>query len=121
MDEKPLETDGELLKKATNGDGEAFGEFCISNPCTTEGAQREQCHQLGIPLHLAEDFVNDALLRAVTWIEDHPAVELSRNWLFTVARNISYDWLRHRLVERRVPAVMPLIRWQTKTQIFSPQ
>jgi RNA polymerase sigma factor (sigma-70 family) len=61
-------------------------------------------------LHLAEDVVQDALLRAMqvwpfTGVPANPSA-----WLLQTARNRAFDLLRrHRAFERRTPALVPLV------------
>lgn len=65
--------------------------------------------------HLAEDLVQETILRALKSdrsCHDHEAV---RTWLFTVLRNVLRDRLRHEAVRRRVTSDQAVEQVPSKT------
>jgi RNA polymerase sigma factor (sigma-70 family) len=94
-------SEAELLRAADEGDEDAFGEFCVRCIPALVRTQRARCQSLGIPPHMAEEFANETLVRAVQWLRNYPGGQLSRNWLFRVAHNVLVDWLRRHRGERQ--------------------
>jgi RNA polymerase sigma factor (sigma-70 family) len=105
-------SDGELLQAATEGDDEAFAEFCVRSLPTFVGLLRARCRYLGLPPDLANDAGQEAILRALKWFQknrpqpgepsssppdpDAEKRQPSLSWLITIAMNVLHDWARSR-------------------------
>ncbi len=106
-------SDGELLQAATEGDEQAFAEFCVRSLPTFLGLLRARCRHLGLPMDLAHDAGQEAILRALKWFQKNrpqpgevppdqpPSEEQERrqpslSWLITIAMNVLHDWARSR-------------------------
>ena len=95
-DAAPRLPDWRLLEEAVRGNEDAFSEFCVQVLPRLFGAQKARCQRFGIPLDLADDFVQETLLRAVKWVNSHEARDLSVNFLSKISKNVVVDWLRQR-------------------------
>jgi DNA-directed RNA polymerase specialized sigma24 family protein len=109
-------SDGELLRAATEGDEQAFAEFCVRSLPTFMGLLRARCRHLGLPQDLANDAGQEAILKALRWFhknrtppttpaEGAPPAEPpappeserrppSLSWFITIAMNVLHDWAR---------------------------
>ncbi|HKB35252.1 MAG TPA: RNA polymerase sigma factor [Gemmataceae bacterium] len=95
-------SDGELLRAATEGDEQAFAEFCVRALPTFLGLLRSRCRHFGLPPDLAHDAGQETILRAINAYRKDPSVTPSLRWLITIGTNVLRDWARSR---QRMPNV----------------
>lgn len=91
-----LRSDGELLQAATEGDEQAFWEFCVRSLPTLLRVVHARSKLRGFPTDLVSDAVHEAMIRAIAWQRTHQGTRLSLNWLIRTAMNVLIDWLRQR-------------------------
>ena len=89
-----IDRDGTLLKAAANGDHKAFESLCVVTLPRLLRLARAHCYQFRIPADLAHDFVQDTILRAITWLRDHKDAKVHGGWLRRILLNMIRNWLR---------------------------
>jgi RNA polymerase sigma-70 factor (ECF subfamily) len=94
-------SDSDLLKAAIEGDEQAFWEFCVRSLPALLNEQRAQCRSVGISPAMAEDFVNESLVKAVQWLRKHKPRKISKAWLMVISRNTMIDWIRRNRFSKR--------------------
>jgi len=92
--------DAALVRRARDGDGEAFGQLVRRHLPAAHGAALVV---LGDPAD-AEDACQDAFVAALRRIEDCRPEEKFRPWLLTIVRNRAID-LRRRSIVRRADSL----------------
>ncbi len=95
--DEPQKSDGELLKAATEGNESAFWQFCVRSLPTLLRVVRLRCRYAGVSLDLAQDAAQEAIVRAVKWLREHPGTQLSLGWLIKTATNLVFDWGREKI------------------------
>ena len=57
---------------------------------------RRQCVRAGLSPDDANDFIQDAVQRALAWIDREKDARITVEWVYTVAHNRLHDFLRQR-------------------------
>jgi RNA polymerase sigma factor (sigma-70 family) len=89
--------DDELLREARGGNNDAFVVFCSRVLPSLKRYVEYQCREKDIPRHHADDFCQEAILRAVEFIKTHddpPRHAVA--WVKRIASNLIVDFERRR-------------------------
>jgi RNA polymerase sigma factor (sigma-70 family) len=87
-------SDEELLREASGGNREAFGEFCVRSLPMLLRYARYHCAARNVPRDLAPEFCNEALLRALRHAALRSVPRAPQAWFQRIVLNCIRDWQR---------------------------
>jgi len=94
--DRVTQEDRRILRSVADGSAPGFAIFCEEILPDLRAFVVSKCVELGIPKDLSQDFVHDAIIKAIEFLRKRPMVTVHRGWLLTIAHNAMIDWLRKR-------------------------
>jgi RNA polymerase sigma factor (sigma-70 family) len=104
----------ELLSAAVGGNREAFGIFCVRVLPNLIRYLEHHCRQLGVPVHQAHDFAQEAITKALCHIRGLggrcPPRKFGVAWLNSIGYHLVVDWTRSNHRQQKARQALKQVR-----------